>query len=120
MAEIVDSSFTASIVSFCFRPKLLGPVYLESTTMSAVYITCKVLPGLFENEFYVMVNHSAAYYVNRNVVKVNQEPKAGAPVDGVVLGYVVEKGSQESLVQLPGEVVVGGLRTWVENKEITA
>jgi hypothetical protein len=88
--------------------------------MSSVYIACKVLPGLFENEFYVMVNHSAAYYVNRNNVKVSEEPKSGAPVDGVVRGYVVEPGSRQTLVQLPGEVVVGGLRTWVENEEITA
>ena len=88
--------------------------------MSTVYITCKVLPGLFENEFYVMVNHSAAYYVNKKIVKVSQEPKSGAPVDGTVLGYVVEQGSKQSLVQFPGEVVVGGLRTWVENEEINA
>jgi hypothetical protein len=87
--------------------------------MSTAYITCKVLPGLFENEYYVMVNGSSAYYVNRTNVKVNQAPTAEKPVDGRVLGYIVETAQDKTLVQLPGEAVVGGLRTWVESGAVT-
>ena len=84
--------------------------------MSAVYIACKVLPGLFDNEYYVMVNGSSAYYVNRaNVVKISGEPQVGNAVDGQVIGYIVEIFEGKTLVQLPGEAVVGGMRTWVEN-----
>ena len=89
--------------------------------MSAVHINCKVLLGLFENEYYVMVNGSSAYYVNKaNVVKLFGEPQVDNPVDGIVLGYLVETSEGKTLVQLPGEAVVGGMRTWVENKEVSA
>lgn len=89
--------------------------------MSVVHIACKVLPGLFENEYYVMVNGSSAYYVNRDSVSHLQgSPSAGCPVDGVVLGYIVETAGEKTLVQLPGEAVVGGIRTWVENEAVSA
>ncbi len=46
--------------------------------MSVAYIICKVLPGLFENEYYVMVNGSSAYYVNRDsVIKLHGTPETG-------------------------------------------
>src|SRR5436305_103970 len=89
--------------------------------MSAAYITCKVLPGLFENEYYVMVNGSSAYYVSReSVVKVYGTPEAGKPVDGLVLGYIVESSGGKTLVQLPGEAALGGMRTWVESEAVSA
>lgn len=89
--------------------------------MSVVHIACKVLPGLFENEYYVMVNGSSAYYVNRDsVLRLHGSPSAGNPVDGVVLGYAVETAGEKTLVQLPGEAVVGGIRTWVENEAVSA
>ena len=43
--------------------------------MSEAYISCKVLPGLFDNEYYVLVNGSSAYYVHRSNVKVTVSPK---------------------------------------------
>lgn len=89
--------------------------------MSVVHIACKVLPGLFENEYYVMVNGSSAYYVNRDsVLRLHGSLSAGHPVDGVVLGYVVETAGEKTLVQLPGKAVVGGIRTWVENEAVSA
>jgi len=88
--------------------------------MSNVYINCQVLPGLFENEYYVMVNGSSAYYINRGSVKVKAEPKENKPVEGTVLGYLVETLADKTLVQLPGEAVVGGLRTWVETAAVHA
>ena len=33
--------------------------------MSSAYITCQVRPGLFDNEYYVMVNGSSAYYIHK-------------------------------------------------------
>jgi len=87
--------------------------------MSTAYIICKVLPGLFENEYYVMVNHSSAYYVNRTNVLVSETP-GKEPVDGKVLGYIVQTEKNKTLVQLPGEAVIGGVRTWVENECVTA
>jgi hypothetical protein len=87
--------------------------------MSTARIACKVLPGLFENEYYVLVNGSSAYYVNKaNVLHLAGSPSAEHPVDGQVLGYIVEKGSGKTLVQVPGEAVLGGIRTWVEDEAI--
>lgn len=86
--------------------------------MSPVYITCKVLPGLFDTEYYVMVNGSAAYYVSRHHVTVKKQPQGKTSVDGKVRGYLIQKKRDESLVQLPGEVAVGGLRTWVKSEDV--
>lgn len=88
--------------------------------MSPVYITCKVLPGLFDDECYVMVNGSAAYYINSRLVRVEGALDLNKPVDGLVSGYLVEQSKDHSLVQLPGEAVVGGIRTWVENGAVRA
>ena len=90
------------------------------TTMSSVYITCQVLPGLFDNEYYVMVNGSSAYYINRKNVKVEQEPTPESAVNGQVFGYFVEAGTDKILVQLTGEAALGGLRTWVESEAVVA
>lgn len=88
--------------------------------MSAAYIVCQVFPGLFDSEYYVTVNGSSAYYVNRNNVVVHGQPTSDHGIEGKVRGYVVESKGDKTLVQLPGEVVVGGLRTWVESSAITA
>ena len=88
--------------------------------MSAAYILCQVLPGLFDSEYYVLVNGSAAYYVSRSNVRVAEQPAPGKPVAGQVLGYVIEKQQGRTLVQLPGEAVVGGPRTWVESAAVSA
>lgn len=86
--------------------------------MSSVYIQCEVLPGLFDSEYYVLVNGSSAYYINRSQVQVKQEPAVGQSVAGRVLGYLVEQSQGKTLVQLTGEAVVGGLRTWVEDSAV--
>ena len=88
--------------------------------MSEAYISCKVLPGLFDNEYYVLVNGSSAYYVHRSNVKVTGIPQSDKPLDGTVLGYVIETMQDKTLVQLPGEAVIGGLRTWVESGAVSS
>jgi len=89
--------------------------------MSTARITCKVLPGLFENEYYVMVNGSSGYYINAaNLVTLSGTPRQDVAVDGVVRGYIIEANPTKTLVQLPGEVVVGGMRTWVSNEAVAA
>ncbi|HEX5474862.1 MAG TPA: hypothetical protein VFX12_09395 [Vicinamibacterales bacterium] len=85
--------------------------------MSSAYILCRVFPGLFDTEYYVTVNGSSAYYISRFSVEVKSEPNDNG-VDGRVKGYVVEKSGGKTLVQLPGEPVVGGVRTWVENDAV--
>jgi len=83
--------------------------------MNVIYIRCKVHRGLFDTEYYVMVNGSSAYYISRDNVEVSKMPEGDKGVDGKVRGYLIERKKDRSLVQLPGEAVVGGLRTWVEN-----
>ena len=85
--------------------------------MNTVYIRCKVHRGLFDTEYYVLVNGSASYYVSRDNVKVHTIP-IDAAVDGKVRGYLIEKKGAKALVQLPGEAVVGSLRTWVEKSAL--
>lgn len=86
--------------------------------MSAVLIRCQVFPGLFESEYYVLVNGSSAFYVNKSNVKVARPPQDDVPVEGEVLGYLISKEGDKTLVQLPGEVVVGGARAWVESDAV--
>jgi len=87
--------------------------------MNTTYVNCEVLPGLFNTEYYVLLS-GASYYVHRDNVKVAVEPTVGGSVAGLVLGYVIEREANRALVQLPGEVVVGGLRTWVDNSALSA
>ena len=88
--------------------------------MSAAYINCNVLPGLFDNEYYVMVNGSSAYYIHKANVELTKQPAAGQAVIGRVKAYVVEQQEDKTLIQLPGEPVVGGVRTWVQSEAVTA
>ncbi len=83
--------------------------------MKPIYVQCKVLPGLFESELFVLINGSSSAYVTRNSVKIDATPKHGVQVDGYVLVYVVSEERDRSLVEVSGEPVVGGLRTWVPN-----
>jgi hypothetical protein len=86
--------------------------------MATVYIRCKVHQGLFDTEYYVLVNGSSAYYVSRSNVQVATPPKDEASVDGKVKGYLIQKKGSQSLVELPGEPVVGSLRTWVDSSAV--
>jgi hypothetical protein len=83
------------------------------------YVRCRVFLGFFETEFYVIVDESAAF-VSRESVKVDREPVPDNAVDGQVLVYVVQEEKDRALVQLPGEVAVGGLRTWVPMAALAA
>jgi len=88
--------------------------------MCNVYVNCEVLPGLFDTEYYVVLNGDSSYFVNRLSVRVLEEPRTNRRVLGKVLGYIIEEHQGKTLVQLPGEAVVGGLRTWVENTAVSA
>jgi hypothetical protein len=88
--------------------------------MSTVYIRCKVHKGLFDTEYYVLVNGSSAYYISTANVDVPKQPKGDSSVDGKVRAYLIQRKKGRSLVQLPGEAIVGGLRTWVENTALVA
>lgn len=85
--------------------------------MSATYVRCRVLRGLFDTEFYVLVNGSAMYVARQNV-RVAEEPGLSGEVDGTVLAYVVAEQGGRTLIELPGEPVVGGLRNWVETSQL--
>lgn len=87
--------------------------------MNTVYITCEVLRGLFSTEYYVLLRDSS-YYVHRDHVRVSREPEVGGSVAGRVFAYVIEREPGRALVQLPGEAVVGGLRTWVDDAALSA
>jgi len=82
-----------------------------------MFVRCKVLRGLFDTEYYVIVSDSSAY-VSRSTVRVNTDPKDGAEVEGQVEVFVVEEDNEKALIELPGEPVVGGLRTWVPKTQI--
>ncbi len=83
--------------------------------MSTTYVRCKVLPGLFEGELFVLINGSSSAYVTQTNVKAKGIPKYGVEVDGEVFAYVISQRGDQSLIELSGEPVVGGLRTWVPN-----
>ena len=84
--------------------------------MTRTYVRCKVLPGLFDTELFVLVNGSSSAYVTRHNVKISEAPKHGTEIDGQVLVYIVDQEKDRSLVEVSGEPVVGGLRTWVPNE----
>jgi hypothetical protein len=77
-----------------------------------IYVTCAVSQGLFDSEYYITLNDSSAY-VDRANVQVKENPQNGDEVKGRVIAYLIEEKSDRALIELPGEPVVGGLRTWV-------
>ena len=83
------------------------------------YVRCRVFLGFFETEFYVIVDESAAF-VSRETVRIDRVPGPDAAVDGEVLVRVVQEEKDRALVQLPGEIAVGGLRTWVPRAALAA
>jgi hypothetical protein len=101
------------IIAGLSRPFLLG-VYSENQPMPKTrYIRCKVAPGFFETEYYVMLQHGSSAYVDRSQVKVANVPEQGSETEGQVLAYVLDEAQNEALVELSGEPAVGGLRSWV-------
>jgi len=82
-----------------------------------LYVTCTVSQGLFDSEFYITVKGSSVY-VDRVNVKVHQSPQNGDEVEGQVIAYLVEEKSDHALIELPGEPVVGSLRSWVPKADL--
>lgn len=76
------------------------------------YVSCRVSLGFFETEFYIVLNDSSAY-VDRESVRVEHMPSKNVEVEGKVLAYLVDEKKDETLIEIPGQAVVGGLRTWV-------
>ena len=83
------------------------------------YVKCKVSPGNFEGEFYVILYASSAF-VSKESVRFKQAPNTAGEVDGQVLVYLIEEQPDKALIQLPGEPVVGGLRAWVPKSDLLA
>ena len=89
--------------------------------MSPVYVKCRMLPGLFDQELYVLINGSSSAYVRSTLVfGLSGSPTHETEVDGRVFGYLIKKNETESLIELMGEPIVGGLRTWVPNTQVSA
>lgn len=86
-------------------------------SVSPVYVHCMVLPGLFDNELYVIVNGSSVY-VNPASVRLQEPLRQDAEVRGSVVVYVIDQQADRSLVELSGQPAVGGLRTWVDNRQL--
>jgi hypothetical protein len=77
------------------------------------YVRCKIEPGLFKTEVYASVLGSSVY-VDRSAVRITRHPQNGEAGEGEILAYLIDEGPDDrALVELSGEPVVGGLRTWV-------
>ena len=83
------------------------------------YVKCKLASGFFDGELYVLLGSSSAI-VSRDAVRIIHEPKPNVEGQGEVCVYVVERTPNRLLVELPGQPVVGGLRTWVPMTEFSA
>jgi hypothetical protein len=81
--------------------------------MPTEYIDCVLASGFFDNELYVIVGDSSAI-VSRQDVKVTREPHDQKDGQGQVCVYIIERKADRLLVEIPGQPVVGGLRTWVQ------
>ena len=78
------------------------------------FVKCRLSRGTFEAERFVILGASSAY-VYQGRVRTENDLSNDDEVDGEVLVYVVDEGEgrDSALVELSGEPVVGGLRTWV-------
>lgn len=45
-------------------------------------------------------------------------PQRGMEVEGEVVAYLIDQERDRALIELPGEPVVGGLRTWIPTAEL--
>ena len=77
-------------------------------------LAVRVTRGFADTEYYVMVPNGPAAYVSRDRVFVDHPPLGSTEVAGQVEVYVLDQGEHDALIELPGEPVVGGLRTRVE------
>jgi hypothetical protein len=82
------------------------------------YARCEISAGMFDSEVYVILGEVSALVDKRNIKP--DSPINGVPVSGSVLVYLIEEKRDEALVELPGQAVVGGLRTWVPRRNLIA
>jgi len=74
--------------------------------------------GFFSSEYYVKLSTGDAYMVDRNNVNVDREPQSRTEeVKGKVVAYIVDQTPSALLVELPGEPVAGGLRSWIPKND---
>ncbi len=87
--------------------------------MTIQYFPCRVLPGLLDSEYYVMLDDSSAY-VPRSAVRVRAEPTE-SEVEGQLKVIVVEQDPDlaRTLIEMPGEAVIGNARSWVPSNLLT-
>ncbi len=87
--------------------------------MSAkTFVSCLVSMGFFSSEYYVKLSTGDAYIVDRSNVSVDHEPESRAEtVAGKVIAYVVGQSPSDLLVELPGEPVAGGFRSWIPKND---
>jgi hypothetical protein len=81
-------------------------------------VRCRVSRGFFDSELLVIVANSSAY-VSRDNVTLSGDLAAGE-VEGLVSAYMIQKSGDKALIELPGEPVVGGARTWVPATDVSA
>ncbi len=89
------------------------------TKKTPVFVRCKVSPGTFDTEYYVILDSTSAY-VARDDVKVQSVPARGDEVDGSVRVYLIQETENKFLVELSGQAVVGGLRTWIPRAQLAS
>jgi len=82
------------------------------------YARCQVLPGTFDSELYVIIGDVSAL-VDKRSVKTDS-PVNGVEVPGSVLVHLIAEKSNQVLIELPGQPVVGSLRTWVPKETLVA
>lgn len=85
--------------------------------METTYLDCVLASGFFKDELYVMLGDSSAF-VERQKVQILQEPNGLNNGKGKVCVYVIEREADRLLVEIPGQPVVGSLRTWVSSKQL--
>lgn len=82
-------------------------------------VKCFVSLGFHESEFLVALADLLAYVDRRNV-NVAVTPQGDRQIEGTVCAYILKEKDEEALVQLPGEMVSGGQRTWISKSLIAA
>jgi hypothetical protein len=82
------------------------------------FVSCLVSRGFFSSEYYVTLSNGDAFFVDRNNVNVDHEPASRAEtVAGRVEACVIDQTTLDLLVELPGEPVAGGLRSWIPRSD---
>jgi len=74
--------------------------------------------GFFSSEYYIKLSTGDAYIVDRSNVTVDRVPQNRTEeIGGKVVAYVVDQTATVLLVELPGEPVAGGLRSWIPRND---